>query len=131
MGTDDGIVWYLRASERDFGAVRLITLEGRISSATAAQLSGWLHQGGAPPRRAVIVDLSAVDYVNGTGLREFERAADHLASSGAEFVICGLQPVIRTAFELAGPIRNLTIEPSFQAAVQRFADDGERLPGRS
>jgi stage II sporulation protein AA (anti-sigma F factor antagonist) len=120
MDGDDGIVWYLRASEQDLGSVVVLTLEGRVSSATTADLAGWLDAQAAGGRRGVVVDMSGVDYINGTGLRLLASAAAELATANSEMVVCGLRPVIRTVFDLAAPIPHLTIEPSADLALRRL-----------
>lgn len=118
MGADEGIVWYLRISEEDLGSVRLVVVEGRVSSATAAELSRVLT-GRAGGSRTLLVDLTGVDYINGAGLRAFETAAAAVNGPG-ELVVCGLQPAVQVAFDLAGAIPNLTIEPSRDAALGRL-----------
>lgn len=67
-----------------------------------------------------MVDLTGVDYVNGAGLRAFETVAAGLDGAGGQLVVCGLQPPVQVAFELAGAIPNLTIEPSRDAALLRL-----------
>ena len=120
MAGGDGIVWYLRTSEEDLGSVRLVVVEGRVWSATATELTRVLtgQRGGGP--RTLVVDL---DYVNGAGLRAFETAAAGVDGSGGELVVCGLQPPVQVAFDLAGAIPNLTIAPSRDAALQRLRDE--------
>jgi anti-anti-sigma factor len=118
MGADEGIVWYLRVSEEDLGSVRLVVVEGRVSSATAAELSRVLSARAVGSRK-IVVDLAGVDYINGAGLRAFETAAAALNGSG-QLVVCGLQPPVQVAFDLAGAIPNLTIEPSRDAALLRL-----------
>lgn len=120
MGADEGIVWYLRTTEEDLGSVRLVVVEGRVSSATAAELSRVLTRQPADGPRKLVVDLTGVDYVNGAGLRAFETAAAGLDGSGGELIICGLQPPVQVAFDLAGAIPNLTIAPSRDAALLRL-----------
>ena len=122
MGAGDGIVWYLRTSEEDLGSVRLVVVEGRVWSATAAELTRVLTAQRAGGRRKLVVDLTGVDYVNGAGLRAFETAAAGVDGSGGELVVCGLQPPVQVAFDLAGTIPNLTVAPSRDAAVMRLRD---------
>ena len=120
MDGDDGIVWYLRMSEQDLGSVVVLTLEGRVSSVTTANLAGWLGAQADRGRRGVVVDMSGIDYINGTALRLLATAAADLATTNSEMVVCGLRPVIRTVFDLAAPIPHLTIEPSADAALRRL-----------
>ena len=118
-GKNEGIVWYLRTSEETLGAVRIVVVEGRVSSATAPELGRVLSQP-YPHVRGVIVDLAAVDYVNGAGLRVFETAAERFEGSHTELVVCGLRPAVHTAFDLAGAIPNLAIAATRDAALRRF-----------
>ena len=118
-GKSEGIVWYLHTSEQTLGAVRIVVVEGRLSNATAPELERLLSQP-QPPVRGVIVDLAAVDYVNGAGLRVFETAAERFEGSKTELIVCGLRPAVHTAFDLAGAIPNLTIADTRNAALRRF-----------
>jgi anti-anti-sigma factor len=120
MNGDDGVVWYLRVSEQDLGSVVVLTLEGRVSSVTTPNLAGWLAAHTDRARRGVVVDMSRVDYINGTGLRLLATAAAELATANGEMVVCGLRPVIRTLFDLAAPIPHLTIDPSADVALRRL-----------
>jgi anti-anti-sigma factor len=117
---EGGIVWYLRTSEKDLGVVRLVVVEGRVSSATAAELERVLTGQLASGPRTVFIDMAGVDYINGAGLRAFETAAASVAGSGGELVVCGLQPPVQVAFDLAGAIRKLSISPSRDAALQQL-----------
>ena len=119
---EGGIVWYLRTSAEDFGPIRLVVVEGRVSSAAAGELARVLTGQLADGPRTVVIDLAGVDYINGAGLRVFETAAASLAGSGGELVVCGLQPPVQVAFDLAGAIPKLTIEPSRAAALHQRRD---------
>lgn len=119
MGADDGIVWFLRVNDRQVGSVRVLALEGRISHATLNQVRDALRSGVTDPRH-VILDLAGVDYVNGDGLRLLEEAARRLRQSGGGLAVCGLRPVLKTLFELAGPIPHLAVEESVETATGRL-----------
>ena len=122
MGAGEGIVWYLRTSEKNLGSVHLVAVEGRVSSATAAELGRVLSSTTADGLRAVVVDLSGVDYINGAGLRVFEAAAARFHGSKGELVVCGLRPAVQAAFRLAGSIPHLTTVESREDALRRFTD---------
>jgi anti-anti-sigma factor len=118
---NDGIVWYLRIQEEHLGTVVVLRLDGRVSNATTGDLATALARFCTPDHRAVALDLSGVDYVNGEGLRIIEAAAaGHRARQG-EVVVFGLTPIVRTAFDLAGATAQLSIEPSREAALRRLA----------
>ena len=112
----------MRTSEEDLGPVRVIRVEGRVSSATAAELEQALARLEPGRSRGVVIDLSGLDYINGAGLRVFETAAARFAGSPCELVLCGLRPVVQTAFDLAGTIPHLSIGPACDETVRRFLD---------
>ena len=120
MSGNDDVVWYLRLEEEDLGSVLVLTVHGRVFSQTVADFSAHLAACDTRHVRAVIVDLSDVDYISSQGLRVLEEAATRARASQCELVVSGLQPPVRTAFDLAGPA-GLTIEPSRDAAVRRVA----------
>lgn len=122
MGAGEGIVWYLRTSEENLGPVCLVVVEGRVSSATAAELGRVLAGCAGDDFRAVVVDLSGVDYINGAGLRVFESAAAHFNGSQGELVVCGLRPAVQAVFRLAGSIPHLKTVESREDALRRFIE---------
>jgi anti-anti-sigma factor len=117
---NDGIVWYLRIQEEHLGTVLVLRLDGRVSNATSGDLAAALARFCTPEHRAVALDLSGVDYVNGEGLRVIEAAAaGHRARQG-EVVVFGLTPIVRTAFDLAGSNAHVRVESSRETALARF-----------
>lgn len=121
MSGNDGIVWYLRIQEEHLGTVVVLRLDGRVSNATTGDLAAALARFCTPDHRAVALDLSGVDYVNGEGLRIIEAAAAGQRARQGEVVVFGLTPIVRTAFDLAGATAQLSIEPSREAALRRLA----------
>ncbi len=122
MSTNDGTVWYLRIQEEQRGPVVVLTLEGRVSSATSGDLAQALDRVCMDGRRVLVVDLTAVDYVNGRALTALEAAATRLHSTGQALIACGLCPPVRTAFELSGALERVTVESTCDAALRRAAD---------
>jgi anti-anti-sigma factor len=120
MNADDGIVWFLRGQERDLGGVVVVTLEGRVSNATAPDLARLLARREGHGLRGLVLDLSGVDYINGAGLKVLAAGASTLDAAGCELIACNPQPVIHTIFDMAGPIPHLTIERSTEAALNRL-----------
>jgi anti-anti-sigma factor len=116
---NDGTVWYLHVQEEVVGTAVILRLEGRVSSASAADLARALDQSRDVVRGAVVVDLSAVDYINGQGLSVIEAAAARLRAADRELIIFGLCPVVATAFDLSGATGRVTVESSRTAALTR------------
>jgi len=117
---DDGIVWYLRITEENLDFVIVLQVEGRVFSQTIADFDQRLNRALTQGTNGLIVDLSAVDYINGEGLQRLDAAAARERAAGREIVVCGLSPVVRTAFDLAGATAHVSLEPSREAALHRL-----------
>ena len=117
MSGESGVVWFLRTSGQELGAVRVVTVEGRVSHSTAADLAHALAHPDANGLRAIVVDLSGVDYISGAGLRVFETTAALLSQVNVDLLVCGLQPPVQAAFDLTGAIPNLAVAESRDAAL--------------
>ena len=120
MTDEDGTVWHLHVTEENIGEVLVLVVAGRISNATAGDLGRALDRPDNSRFRGIIVDLSAVDYVNSAGLQQLEAAVARMQASHCELVVCGLRPVVNAVFQLAGSIPHLTIESSREAAIARL-----------
>jgi anti-anti-sigma factor len=118
---NDGTVWYLRIQEEDLGTAVVLRLEGRVSSATSSELAQVLDRLCGGERRALVIDLTAVDYINGQGLNVIEATATQLRSADRELIVFGLCPVVGTAFDLSGAIGRVTVESSRESALRRAA----------
>ena len=120
MSGNDGTVWYLRIQEDDLGAAVLLRLEGRVYNATSSDLARAVDRCCAGDRRAVLLDFSAVDYINGQGLSLVEAAAVRLRAESRQLVVFGLCPAVETAFDLSGALASVTVEPSRDAALRHI-----------
>ena len=118
MGTEDGIVWFLRATEEMVGRTRVVALHGRVSHATLPQLEGILTAG--TEDGGLVVDLAGVDYINGAGVVAFETAAARLFQARHALILCNLPAAVRTVFDLAGTDAHLRIEATRETALQSF-----------
>ena len=121
MNGNDGTVWYLRIQEEDLGTAVVVRLEGRVSSATSGELSQVLDRLCGGERPVLVIDLTAVDYINGQGLNVIEGTATQLRSADRELIVFGLCPVVGTAFDLSGAIGRVTVESSRESALRRAA----------
>jgi anti-anti-sigma factor len=116
---NDGTVWYLHIQEEVVGTAIILRLEGRVSSATSGDLARALDRSRDGVRGTVVVDLSAVDYINGQGLSVIEAAAARLRAANRELVIFGLCPAVATAFDLSGATGSVIVESSRKSALTR------------
>jgi stage II sporulation protein AA (anti-sigma F factor antagonist) len=79
----------------------VVELKGKIDTLTAAATERELfeHCAGA---RHLVVDMSAVGYLNGAGLRILLNAAQRLQMHGGQLILCAVPSYIREVLDIAG-----------------------------
>lgn len=65
----------------------------------------------------LLLDCSALDYINSAGLRVFLLAAKRLEQGTGKLAFCSLDPNVRMVFETIGFDRILTLYPDKSAAL--------------
>ena len=89
----------MQCPTQSYADVLVATAAGRIDFAGAQVLEGAL----APdaPHRAIVVDLSGVDYISSVGLRVLMVAAKTMRARRAAIAVASLQPVVAEIFEIS------------------------------
>ncbi|MBN9525923.1 MAG: STAS domain-containing protein [Alphaproteobacteria bacterium] len=104
-------------SDTQVNGIQVLDVAGRIDSGTAKSLEdkvvGFLDGG----TKALVIDLSKVEFVSSAGLRVFLLAAKRLKAVGGKYGLAGLQPSVREVFEVSG----------FSKIFSLFADRAEAL----
>jgi anti-anti-sigma factor len=106
--------WHFQVEQERAEAVRIVHLSGRLGEASAHLLREALEM---PEGIGVVVDLRALDYISGAGLDVLDRAAHFAGDRQQSFVLCGLEGSVRIAFDLAGLLVRMTVEPNLQRAL--------------
>ena len=102
----------------------LLAARGEIDIATSPRLIALLNEAVTDTTGAVIVDLSAVEFMDSTGLALLIRAQRRLSRRGRGFaVVCPEGPVKRI-FELTDMVEKLHVEPSRETAALSAAGAG-------
>ena len=93
----------MRCPTHAYADVLVATASGRIDFAGAQVLEGALAPALAldAPHRAIVVDLSAVDYISSVGLRVLMVAAKTMRARKAAIAVASLQPVVAEIFEIS------------------------------
>ena len=97
----------------------VLTLAGRLGSASADGLGRALDQAIAGGDRRLVIDFGLVDYVSSAGLEALETAASQCAGNRGALVLCNLSEPVRIVFDLAGLLPDFPIEPSRERGVAR------------
>lgn len=109
----------------DFGLVdeavddttHVVSLQGEIDASTAPKLGSRLFGLADEGKRAVVVDLSEVTFIDSTGIGVLLNAAAQFAGRHGQLVVaCGDERILRP-FQLAGVARHLTICESREQAL--------------
>ena len=104
--------------------------EERSGAATAIRLIGEVDVAASGPLRArvdaaasgpLVFDLSAVTFVDSSGLRELLRARKECDRRGGRLVLAGLPPTVTRLFDLTGTAAMFEIAPTLGAALARIA----------
>ena len=114
--------WQFEIEQEQTGDALVVRLSGRLGGRSAHRLREALA---APAGIGVVVDLSALDYISGAGLDVLDQAAHLASNAGRAFVLCGLEGSVRIAFDLAGLLVRLNVEPNRERALITVAG---RLP---
>jgi anti-sigma B factor antagonist len=98
-------------------ASNVLPLEGEIdlhvSPRVAASLGAMIEQ---RPER-LVVDLSAVSYIDSSGLAVLIEGMQNVEAYGGKFVLAGLQEKVRPIFEMARLDQVFIIFPHVDAAL--------------
>jgi len=86
----------------DVQGSRLVSLQGRIDSATASAFEQAVQDVFARPGARVLLDFSAVDYISSAGLRVVLMAAKRAKQAQGRLLLCGLPQHVREVFEISG-----------------------------
>jgi anti-anti-sigma factor len=99
----------------------LLVVEGEIDIATSSRLIAALNEAVTEAMHSLVVDLSAVDFMDSTGLALLLGAYRRMRRRGLGFaVVCPGGPV-RRVFEVTDMVKTLRVEPTRAEALQAAA----------
>ncbi len=82
------------------GKVAILEFSGRFDSYYAAKATEFLDKTLENTSAHILVDLSNVTFLDSTALASLVQGMKHARQHGGDLYICGLQPAVRTIFEL-------------------------------
>jgi anti-sigma B factor antagonist len=104
---------------REAPPVDVLALRGELDMAAAASLR--VRLAAAPGARALVVDMSAVTFVDSAVLRELLRARDELGGRGVRLVLAGVPRPVRRLLDLTRTSELFEEAPDAEAAVRRLS----------
>lgn len=99
----------------------IVEPEGEIDLHSSPLLREQLAPCTAQERKQVILDLSAVTYVDSSGLAVFIETMQTIQGYRGKFVLCGLAESVAQIFNIARLDQVFTIVPDREAALAEVA----------
>lgn len=82
--------------------VRLITVDGRVTSANAKDFETSMGTAVGTDRDPVVIDFGSLTYISSAGLRVLLLTGRKMKSEQRGLVLCNLQPTIQDVFDMSG-----------------------------
>jgi anti-anti-sigma factor len=92
----------MKLIETRIGGEAAVALQGRLDGSTAVRCEAELLERVADGRKAVIIDLSGLDYIGGQGLRILVLAQRRAESLGVPFSLRNPSPPVADVLAVAG-----------------------------
>ena len=92
----------MNLNERKIGDVAVIEITGRIDSVQAPKLHESVAALVTAGQRAILLDLTKVEYISSAGFRVLLLLARQAGQATSRLALCGLSPKVRQLFDLGG-----------------------------
>lgn len=106
--------------EQTKGAVRVIKPRGPLVAADADLFKKRASEAAAASLGKVVVDASAVPYVDSRGLEVIADLSEELTASGLSLKLCGTNETVREVLELTELASNVEHYSDVNSAVRSF-----------
>ncbi|MDB6171901.1 MAG: anti-sigma-factor antagonist [Chthoniobacteraceae bacterium] len=110
----------MQIQEERQGDVQIITIDDHLDTSTAtlfeARLLGMIDRG----TRRILLDCTALSYVNSAGLKVLLLATKKLEPFHGELILCSLSQNVLMIFEMIGFTRIMKIVPDRETALKLF-----------
>lgn len=103
-------------TEQLAGSILKISLSGRMDVAGIQQIDRKVADLIAPPCRAVIIELSKVDFLTSVGIRMLLIVAKAMHGRGGKMVLVNPNPAVSRILELAGVDMTISVYRDVETA---------------
>jgi anti-anti-sigma factor len=104
------------------GGILVLTLDGEFDLAAVPALHEQLEAAREQAERGVVLDFSAVRFVDSSGLRELLRSRNAFRDAGKGFALAAPQPPVIRLLELTGATKALVTVPTVERALTLLAE---------
>jgi anti-anti-sigma factor len=110
----------MQISSRELKRVNVVTVGGRVDSASAPEMEKTLQGLLDNRRNQIVVELADVEYMSSAGLRALVSALKAAKKGGGDLVIARPSARVREVIELAGLTAVFTVHDDVVEAVGSF-----------
>ena len=111
-------------SSESHGDVTVVCIESDLDTTRSQKAKEFLVQEIDEGRVQLVIDLSAVAFVDSSGLGALVSALKTVRPLGGDVRICGATPEVRTIFDLTRLSRAFTMFSDRESAVESYRDGG-------
>ena len=110
----------LELSEEQLDDVtRLITVSGEVHVTTAPEFSSRLNDAVAAGTRALVLDMSGVEFIDSTGLSVLLNGLRRVTRADGRMALVISNPTVLRLFEITKLDSTFDIQPTLEAAIER------------
>jgi anti-anti-sigma factor len=117
-------VWQLEIERGVQDGVLVLTLSGRLGTASAGGLIDAVLQAVEAGHLAILIDLAGVDYMSSPGLIAVDAAAGRMRVAGGRLALCGACDPVRLVLEFGGVLGDVPLEATRTEGLARLRRGG-------
>ena len=110
----------MEIATQDFKHVAVVSVSGRVDSATAPELETRLRELVETDKTQIVLDLKNVEYMSSAGLRAMVSTLKSVKRVNGDLRIASPSPRVEEVLRLAGLTSIFSIHPSQEEAVASF-----------
>ena len=110
----------MNIQETKQGAVTVLKPVGSLTDSDALQFKAKLHEVRQASMGRLVIDVSAVPFVDSAGLEILTEANEELSRSGQTLKLCGVNPTLREVLDLTDLASQFEQFEETSAAVRSF-----------
>lgn len=111
----------MQISRHDENGLTVLSLQGRLDHASADALQAAASTAIDEGCRALIIEMTDVDFIASVGIRALIRPSQAIAKLGGKLAVTDLKPQMRDFFKLTGLDQMFTVFDSVQQARTSLA----------
>ena len=110
----------MEIATQDFPSVAVMSVSGRVDSATAPELENKLKELVDAEKTQIVLDLKNVEYMSSAGLRAMVSTLKAVKRVNGDLRLCSPSPRVEEVLRLAGLTSIFSIHPNQEEAVASF-----------